>query len=96
MKIFKDYELSTSEAWNKTSTTTTLPCLPCDTTPKVNIYFVVGMSIGGFVSLCLMITVVVLYKIRANYLLKRQINQFRRIDQQLNLDRVYTMDYSVF
>ena len=96
MKIFKDYELSTSEAWNKTSTTTALPSLPCDTTSKVNVYFVVGMSIGGFVSLCLMVTVVVLYKIRANYLLKRQINQFRRIDQQLNLDRVYTMDYSVF
>lgn len=56
-------------------------------TPFFNIYSTIAFSIVGIVLICAMITVILMYKIRLNYLIKRQINQLKRIDQQLGIER---------
>lgn len=57
-----------------------------ETNQHLNIYTIVSIVTAGLVCIAFMVTTIILYKIRINYLLERQLNQFRRIDAQLRLD----------
>lgn len=62
-----------------------------------NLYLMISMIVGGLVVIILGILAVVWYKMRVNYLLQRQINMFKRIDQQLGRDnREYVIDKWTF
>lgn len=53
---------------------------------KIDVYTAIAIGTGGLVLVAFMVTTVVLYKMRVNYLLQRQLNQFRRVEAQLRLD----------
>ena len=55
--------------------------------------WIIALGLVVFVVVAIMVTIVTVYKIRSNYLLKRQINQFKRIDAQLGLDQKYRINY---
>jgi hypothetical protein len=55
--------------------------------------WIVALVLIVLVVLAIMITIVTLYRIRSSYMLKRQINQFKRIDAQLGLDQKYRVNY---
>jgi uncharacterized membrane protein YciS (DUF1049 family) len=56
----------------------------------LNVYTIIIVAIVACVLISGMAMAVVIYRIRVNYLLQRQINQLKRIDQQLGLEHDYT------
>lgn len=79
-------ELNSTLSTKKFSTSSKIP----DATPFFNIYSTITFTIIGIVLIFAMISVVLIYKIRLNYLIKRQINQLKRIDQQMGIERDFT------
>ena len=61
--------------------------------PIFDTYTIIAICSICLVLILAMITAIVFYKLRTKYLLKRQINQFKRIDAQLGLDRIYHVNY---
>jgi hypothetical protein len=61
--------------------------------PVFDTYTIIAICSICLVLILAMITALVFYKLRIKYLLKRQINQFKRIDAQLGLDRIYHVNY---
>jgi hypothetical protein len=61
--------------------------------PVFDTYTIIAICSICLVLILAMITAMVIYKLRTKYLLKRQINQFKRIDAQLGLDRIYHVNY---
>ncbi len=51
----------------------------------ISVLIVASLAFGLFV-----------YKTRLDYKIRRQINQFKRIDAQLGLDRIYQVNYGKF
>lgn len=58
----------------------------------LNIYTIIIVAIVALVLIVAMISGVMVYKIRLNYLIKRQINQLKRIDEQLGIKKDYRID----
>lgn len=58
----------------------------------LNIYTIIIVAIVALVLIVAMISGVMVYKIRLNYLIKRQINQLKRIDEQLGVKKDYRID----
>lgn len=58
----------------------------------LNVYTTIVIAIVAIVLIMAMLTGIVIYKIRVNYLIKRQINQLKRIDKQLELERHYEIN----
>lgn len=54
-----------------------------------NMYTAICFGIIGFIIALGMVSAIVIYKIKTDYLLKRQVNQLKRIDRQLGIERIY-------
>jgi hypothetical protein len=67
------------------TTTASVPQLPSCSTPKpkLGLYWTIVICVLCLLASTAMVAAVLLYKIRTNYYLQRQINQFVRIDAQL-------------
>ena len=53
---------------------------------EIDVYTVIAIGTAGVVLISFMATTLIIYKMRVNYLLQRQLNQFRRVEAQLRLD----------
>ena len=88
-KTISDFILISSHNQNKL-TNTSDPIIQRGE-PYFDVYTSVAIIVIGCVIICLVVASLVAYKMRINYKLQRQVNMFKRIDQQLGREREYVI-----